>query len=536
MNALPDTLARFLAGEPDADGEPEARAALAGAAPALLEALESRPGEWACGLAEILAQRGGRPLARLMALAARPGWAREVAGMLPPDLVLPGGGAARAWWLGRELGPAAVRRVRRLAREGRWARLAALSREELELAAACAPPRPANAGARPLAWPAGPRGLPVLEELARLTAAEGAEAARLAAETGRRLGRAVVLLGNASLGGPPLWAVPGPWETGTPPPDAVRPGRRARALGRSRARRLGGPALAAALWELAVAERVAGRGRRALEQLTAQAAPWLADETRAALLAGRLPLAPGAYPLTQARARAVAAMSRCHRLENRAAAAITVVSALAATGRPGLVLPWADKFAASTMKGGDHAHLGEVLACLGEVGPPPLAVLIDETTHPASASLRRVLTALARARPEPDVRALGAFAGRPEPADRSVALLEAARGASLVALRPLPGPYPPADPAARATGDDARRPLTPASRDGASWLLAGTDLAESGDPLAPTGAEDPPPWLLTESGFAPLGAWLRGRVAALAGRVPAPTPAWRRYESAAGLG
>jgi hypothetical protein len=204
-----------------------------------------------------------------------------------------------------------------------------------------------------------------------------------------------------------------------------------------------------------------------------------------------------------------------------------------------LVLPWVDKFAASTGKAADHAYLAALAGMLAELDPPPLLLLLDETPHPDSASLKVILEAAARLRPGLVLRGLGCFGGRPEPRDLEEALLEASRDAHLVALRPLPGrqPGPSLDEVLAGRAAGAR--LSPAGRDGAGWLLAGTALAGLGSPGAFAGREEPAPWLLTARGFAALGAWFRWRVRALAGRADPPAGAagrfWRGYMRACGL-
>jgi hypothetical protein len=399
---------------------------------------------------------------------------------------------------------------------------------------------PSAVKARPLAWPAGPQSLPVLEETARLIAVEGMAAHQVALHLSRRLGRVVLLLGNASLGGPPLWATPGPWqqagggELGSGA--LLRPSRReAAALARLRARRLGGEELLSALWQARAACGLAGRGLRRWKALAARAAPWLSRKQHQDLAAGSLGLSLAGPPWRTALERAEQALERCAALEARALAALGLIYGLAARGRAPLVLPWADKFAASTAKGGDHLYLARMASLLARLDPPPLLLLIDETVHPGFPSLSRVLAEAMRARPGLVLRGVGAFAGKGEPRNLAAAALRAARGAHLVALRPAPGAHPEASLAQAAQGKARGRPLTPASRDGAVCLLAGTALAQLADLGAPRGPQDPPPWLLTDKGFAPLGAWLRSRVGELSGRAGPHGSRWRRYERVCAL-
>jgi len=537
--------AREAAGQwlfaPELSDELPLRRRLAAGLDQLLDLGGRLPEPWLLeGLAELLAARGGAPLRRLLALARQEAWAAGVVALLPPDARLPGGQGPAQWLTRRSLGPGGVARLRRLAREGRWDQLAGQDRQSLALARTLAGDAPAAVQARPLAWPAGPRALPVLEETARLIAVEGKAAHQVALHLSRRLGRVVLLLGNASLGGPPLWAAPGPWQqaggNGLDKGALPRPPRReAAALARLRARRLGGGGLLAALWQARAACGLAGRGLRRWEDLAARAAPWLSPGQQQGLAQGSLGLSLAGPPWRTALARAGQALERCAALEAQARSALGLVYGLAVRGRAPLVLPWADKFAASTAKGGDHLYLAQLAGLLARLDPPPLLLLIDETVHPGFPSLNRVLAQAMRARPGLALRGVGAFAGEGEPRNLAAAALRAARGAHLVALRPAPGPHPEASLARAAQGKARGRPLTPASRDGALCLLAGTALAHLADSGAPRGPQDPPPWLLTEQGFAPLGAWLRNRVGELSGRAVPRGPRWRRYERVCAL-
>lgn len=508
---------------------------LTGAAGELLDLVAQRPGPWwSQGLAGVLTLAGGRPLARLLALARRAAWAREVVAHLPPDYGLPGGLTPAPWLARREMGRAGQARMRRRLARRDWTALAGLGAAALTLAQAQAGCSPPAAGAAPLAWPGGD--LALLEEMAALTAREGLAAADLAVKTSLATGRLVILLGNASLGGPPLWAMPGPWQQGLPwPPPAAAPRREVAALARLRAARLGGPGLLQALWEARAGLALHGRGRAALEGLLAQSGRWLPAEQLEALRAGRLPLALAGRPPGPALAAAGAALAAARALEREGRVALALVHGLAAApSRPrsgqALVLPWADKFAASTAKGGDHAYLAGLAGLLAGLEPAPLLLLIDETPHPATASLGRILEEASRLRPGLALRGLGAFAGQAEPSDLEAALLRAARDAHLVGFRPLPGSGPWPGLEERLAGRGQGLPLAPVSRDGAAWLLAGTRLADLSQASPPLGQEEPAPWLLTRAGFASLGAWFRRRVMALAGAAPAPTGPWRRYQ------
>ncbi len=507
----------------------------------LLALAQRLPEDWLLeGLAELLAARGGAPLRRVLALAPREDWARRVAALLPPDLPLPGGHITETWQARQDLGPAASARLGRLARRAAWPALAQEGRAALTLAHALTGETPVAAAAPALAWPAGPRGLATLEALAELTAREGQAAYAAAREVSERLGRVVLLLGNASLGGPPLWAAPGPWQQQeglalAQGPLPTPPATPCAHLGRLRALRLGGAPLLTALWRARVACQLAGRGMRRWQSLAQEAAPWLKPRHQAALAQGSLGLSLESPPWGLALQRARAALARCQGLESQGRAAARFFYGLAARGRAPLVLPWADKFAASTAKGGDHLYLAHLVALMARLDSPPLLLLIDQTIHPTFPSLTQML-AQANARLRGLVlRGVGAFAGEAEPRDLTGALLAAARGAHLVALRPAPGRHPAADLAARARGEDQNLPLTPASRDGAAWLLAGTALAGLADPAAPSGGDEPPPWLLTRQGFAPLGAWLRGRVMALAGGLEPQGRRWPRCRELANL-
>lgn len=512
---------------------------LAGQAGALLDLVTARPGPWWHeGLAGVLALAGGRPLARLLALARGEPWARRVLALLPADLRLPGGANPAGWLARRELGRTGQARVRRLLARRDWPGLANLGTAALTLAHDLAGCSPTVAQRPALAWPGGD--LDLLERMAALTAREGLAAAELAALASRASGRLVILLGNASLGGPPLWALPGPWgasQAWTPPRPAPRGvSERLTGLARLRARRLAGPGLLQALWELRASQALKGRGQRVWLDLAGRAARWLPSEQLADLAAGRLPLALAGRPWPQALARAQQALALAQAMEREGRAALALILGLAAArGRPptgqALVLPWADKFAASTAKGGDHAFLAGLVELLAGLEPAPLLLLIDETPHPASASLGRILQEAARLCPGRRLEGLGAFAGQDEPADLEAALLAAATDADLLALRPLPGPAVWAGLEERLAGRAQEAPLTPVSRDGAAWLLAGTRLAAltlAGPPEAGQGR--PRSWLLTSGGFAHLGAWFRRRVMALAGCVEPAAGPWRRYQ------
>lgn len=506
---------------------------LAGQAGALLDLAVARPATWwSQGLAGVLALAGGRPLARLLALARREAWAREVVAQLPAGCRLPGGGGPGLWLARQELGAAGVSRARRRLARQDWPALAGQGQAALTLAQHLLGCSPEAAEAEPLAWPGGD--LALLEEMAGITAREAKAAAGLAALASRATGRLVILLGNASLGGPPLWAAPGPWQQGLACiPARTVPRRQVAELARLRAQRLAGPGLLRALWELRASQALHRRGGARMPGLLAQAGRWLAREQIQALAAGRLPLALAGLPPAPALAAAQKALAQARAMEIQGRAALALVHGLAAAlGRPApggcLVLPWADKFAASTAKGGDHLYLAGLVRLLAGLKSAPLLLLIDETPHPASASLGRILAEAGRLCPGLVLRGLGAFAGQAEPADLAGALLAAARGAHLVALRPLPHHGPWAGLEERLAGRASHLPLAPVSRDGAAWLLAGTSLA--GLTLAPEASMgDPRPWLLTRAGFAHLGAWFRRRVMTLAGRAEPPDGPWRRY-------
>ena len=492
------------------------------------------------GLAELVHSMGGAPLRRLLGLAQEQAWARRVLALLPRDARLPGGSTPDNWLARHRLGQSQTGRVSRLARAGRWQALASENRHALSLAQAVAGDNPAAALAAPLAWPAGPQALATLEAMARLTAREGQAAYEVARQASQELGRVVLLMGNASLGGPPLWAAPGPWQqaagealaAGPLPQPAAGAVRR---LAWLRAHRLGSGALLSALWRARVACHLAGRGLRHWKALAGEAAPYLKLRDRAALAQGSLGLSLEGPPWSQALEGAEEALAHCRDLESQGRAALRLFYGLAAQGRAPLVLPWADKFVASTAKGGDHLYLVHLSALLAGLDPPPLLLLIDQTTHPGFPSLTQVLARAMQRRPGLVLRGVGSFAGEPEPHDLTKAVLRAAQGAHVVALRPTPGKHPEASLAAHALGQDQGRPLTPASRDGAAQLLAGTSLAALADFGSPTGEREPPPWLLTAQGFAPLGAWLRGRVMALAGCGEPQARRWRRYRDLANL-
>ena len=388
--------------------------------------------------------------------------------------------------------------------------------------------------------------LPLLESLARCTAREGLRAQELALHLSRRLGRVVVLLGNASLGGPPLWAVSGPWQTcpalaAEPRPPAPR--RRVERLARLRARRLGGPLLLRALWGVVTAWRVGGGDRRELDELLEQARPWLTDEESAGLREGRLALSPGRLPLEPALALAREALERARRLERQGRDALRLVYGLAAAGNrllargeaEAVVLPWIDKLVASTKKAGDHAQLVGLCRLLSRLAPPPLVMLVDETVHPAEPSLVRVLEAASRQDPALVLRGVGAFNLEPEPGDLEGALLATAEDAHLVALRPLPGPAGAPTLAELATGRGRGEPV-PHSREGCDWLLAGTPLAELVDrEQAAAGSE--PGHLPGPRGPLPAGVWFRRRVRDDAGWQPPrhKRRLWLRYLRACSL-
>ncbi|MCB2191234.1 MAG: hypothetical protein KQI62_06685 [Deltaproteobacteria bacterium] len=492
------------------------------------------------GLADLLRARGGAPLRRLLSLAREHDWARQAVGLLPPDTRLPGGHSPQAWLAGRELGREEIKRVRRLVQDERWVTLADQGPAAMGLALAAAQPCSGAAGAEALAWPAGPKALTTLAAMARLTAKEGKQAFAVAQRASQELGRVVLLLGNASLGGPPLWAAPGPWQqdqgedlaTGPLPP---APAKTCADLAWLRAHRLGSGALLMALWQARVACQLAGRGMRLWQELFQEAAPWLKPREQAGLAQGRLGLSLEGPPWGQALEKAWAALEHCQGLESLGRAALKLFHGLAARGRAPLVLPWADKFAASTAKGGDHLYLVHLTALLAGLDPPPLLLLIDQTTHPGFPSLTQVLAGAMQRRPGLVLRGVGSFAGEHEPRELTAAVLRAARGAHVVAMRPTPGGHPETSLAAHARGEDRGRPLTPASRDGAAQLLAGTALAALVDFGSPLGNGEPPEWLLTTQGFSPVGSWLRNRVMDIAGCAEARGRRWRRYRELANL-
>ncbi len=547
LEALPgasDT-AREAAGqwlfEPELEDELTLRRALLAQVDGLLALAARLPEPWLLeGLAELVAARGGGSLKRLLDAAQGEDWARRVVELLPPEVRLTGDQGPCPENARCAQGPVKAGCLRRLVRTGRWRELAGEGREALARTRSLVGDSSGALDAPPLAWPAGPQALAVLEDMARLVAAEGRAAHQIAVHLSRGLGRVVILGGNASLGGPPMWAVPGPWQSEpaslpTAGPLPAPPWDRALVLANLRAARLGGPPLLRALWQARAACLLAGRGRRAYEALAYEAAPWLSPEQRDGLAQGSLGLSLAAPPWQQALAQARRALEHCDGLERQARAALGWVYGLASKGAPPLVLPWADKFVASTAKAGDHLYLARLAALLAGLGPPPLLLIIDDTVHPGFPSLAMVLAEAGRVEPGLVFRGVGAFGGEAEPRDLASAALAAARGAHVVVLRPAPGPHPAAGLASAARGEAGGLPLTPASRDGASWLLAGTGLAPLSDWDAPAAPDEPPPWLLTEAGFAPLGAWLRRRVAGMAGRLPPHDRRWRLYAHVCGL-
>ncbi|MFH1059175.1 MAG: hypothetical protein V1797_10940, partial [Pseudomonadota bacterium] len=276
------------------------------------------------------------------------------------------------------------------------------------------------------------------------------------------------------------------------------------------------------------------QGRRELGHMVRAAGPWLPPGQAQAVLEGELPLAVAGLPWGQALARAKEALALARSLEASSRRALSLVWGFLAVWsrkRRPLVLPWADKFVISTQKGGDWAYLAGIMEFLARLDLPAPALLIDETAHPASASVGDVLAAINRERPGLTMCGLGAFGGGPEPADAKAALLSAAQGADLVALRPLPGPEAGAGLDQRLAGRGDGLPLTPVSRDGAHYLLAGTGL-ERLAPAEPWTRGEPAPWLLTAHGFAPLGSWWRRRIMAIAGRTSAPAGHWRAWQKA----
>lgn len=526
---------------PEAADELPLRRRLLAELDGFMDLAANQPEPWLLeGLPELFHSIGGASLRKLLGLAQKQAWARRVVALLPCDARLPGGSTPETWLAWHRLGQNQARRVSRLARAGRWQDLAQEGRHALTLAQAAAGYAPAAALAAPLAWPAGPRAMATMEAMARLTAREGQAAYEVARRSSQELGRVVLLLGNASLGGPPLWAAPGPWQQAAgealaagplpqPPAGAVR------RLAWLRAHRLGNGALLSTLWRARVACRLAGRGLRRWQTLADDAAPYLKLRDRAALAQGSLGLSLEGPPWSQALEGAEEALAHCRGLESQGRAALRLFYGLAAQGRAPLVLPWADKFVASTAKGGDHLYLVHLAALLAGLDPPPLLLLIDQTTHPGFPSLTQVLARAMQRRPGLVLRGVGSFAGEPEPRDLTKAVLRTAQGAQVVALRPTPGEHSEASLAAHALGQDQGRPLTPASRDGAAQLLAGTSLAALTDFGSPVGEHEPPPWLLTAQGFAPLGAWLRGRVMALGGCTEPQGRRWKRYRDLANL-
>ncbi len=518
---------------PDSERELELLLQLTARAGELLEAASRRPGPWWNeGLAQVLALAGGEPRRRLLALARREPWARQVVAHLPPDLGLAGGYTPESWLARQGLGPAACRRLRNLIRGGDWPALAGLGRGELVLARHWCGLGPAQG--RALAWPAGGRALLVLEALARLTAREGRRAFLLAGRACRSLGRPVILAGNASLGGPPLWAVPGPWQEGGGRfgggtcPDRGR----VQGLARLRARRLVGASLWRALWEMATAVAVAGRGGRVWRGLLEQSRPWLSSGQAASLEGGEAPLELGSRPLALARRRVEQEIARARFLEEQGRGAVEMLYGLVAGGVG--VFPWLDKFVASTAHAGDHGYLAGLVELFSGLDPRPLWLLVDETPHPRSPSLAAAL--LAGSGGGVVLRGLGGFGGgMPEPGDLEGALLEAAVGADLVAFRPLPGAEKAPALWEVLAGRGRVEELAPVSRDCAPWLLQGTAAARLVDPFEPRGGMEPPGWLLCSGGFAALGEYLRGRVVALAGRREPPAGFWAKYQRLCGL-
>ncbi|MFH1057599.1 MAG: hypothetical protein V1797_02830, partial [Pseudomonadota bacterium] len=182
------------------------------------------PQGWAEGLARVLALAGGRNLRCLLDMARPQAWAREVMAELPLDLNLPGGDTPPLRLAVLEVGAATARRAVHLARSGRWtelARQAGSARQDgadnqagavLALAQADVGCRQVAVASAALSWPGGD--LDLLEVLAAITAREGQRAHELAVTLAAAAQGPVLLMGNASLGGPPLWAVPGPWQQG----------------------------------------------------------------------------------------------------------------------------------------------------------------------------------------------------------------------------------------------------------------------------------------------------------------------------------
>lgn len=534
--------AREAAGQwlffPESDHEARLRLGLAARARELLELASAHPESgWTEGLAEVVGLRAGRALSRLTSLARQHVWAQQAVAQLPPNTRLAGKWEPGPWLARLRLGPAGMARVKALVAAKDWPAMARLRRDELVLAQALTGPNARACSGQALAWPAGPGALARLKEVCRLTADEGLEAARLAQLAAGRLKRVVVLMGNASLGGPPLWAAIDPWQQEAGLAQRARPkppASQVNALARLRARRLGGPGLLRALWDLRIASLVAGQGERLLTQLVEQSRAWLRQPDLEALMAGELGLALGGPSLVPALARARQALADISQLELQGRAALRLIYGLAGAGK-GLVLPWVDKFVASTLRAGDFQYLAGVARLLAGLRPAPLLLMIDESAHPAPASLAAVLQAAQKAAPGLAFRGLGALGGGPEPASPARALLAAAKEAHLVALRPRPGPHPPLglDQALRQPRQQGR--LSPASRDGADYLLSGTCL----EPLSSGGSDQlgfsPAPWLLTDRGFASLGAYYRHRVRTLAGRGEPPARFWRRYQTQCGL-
>lgn len=528
---------------PDHPREMDLRRSLAGHWDQLMGLARRRPGPWLVpGLAWVAAGRGGRALADLAAWARQEDWGRRVVECLPPGCRL--GGLEPVVWLARAaLGPARSGAVTRLARSGRWEGLAVQGPEALIAARSRVGATPGAERAPALAWPAGEHAMDLLEEMARVTAREGRRAWELARGLARDTGRPVILLGNSNLGGPPLWAAPGPWQEGWPAPNAADlaapPGDQVRELARLRARRLSGEILLHAMWDLKAATEVGGRGRAALADCLDRAAPWLDPEKLVRLRNGELGFGLDGPSQASAREAAHQALDLARRLERGASRAMGLAWGLtrlaAEAGRP-LVLPWADKFVASTLRAGDYAYLAGMARLFSSIRPAPLLLLVDETPHPPPASLSEVLEVCNRLNPDLPMRGLGALGGdQPEPADLEAALRDAARGASLVAFRPMPGACPPPILERVLDGKRAGEPLCPASRDGAAFLLTGTGLADLTGAVAGQEVGGPPDWLLTTAGFSPLGAWFRRRVADLAGRAEPPAGFWRRVQTGLNL-
>lgn len=530
---------------PEAEDELFLLRQLANRAEGLMALALARPGPWCAeGLALVLPLAGAGALNRLGKLAGDHAWAREVLALLPSGLRLARGQSPAQRLARLELGRSGAARVTRLLKRRDWRALAQEGPAGLALAGELAGPVPGAEKGAPLAWPAGERALELLEQAARLTAREGQKASDLARRVSERTGRVVVLMGNASLGGPPLWAAPGPWEHAPDLAAAKLPAPPAgpvKALARERAIRLAAPALLRALWEARCAAWIAGRGMGRVRELAKKAAPWLGPDEIAGLMAGELDLAVAGFTLDAALAKAGRALELARSLERQAKGALGLIHGICALsagrvkkGRP-LVLPWADKFAASTGKAADHGWLAGLCKLMSGGKKRPLLLMIDETIHPGSASLSPLLQAAAQKAPGLSLCGLGCFAGRSEPRDLARALLEAAREADLVAFRVLPGPEAPTLCEALA-GRGRGRGLNPASRDGAACLVAGTGLGPLADPEQDE-AGGPPPLLLGSRGFCPVGRYLRRRVRELAGvsEPGAGRPFWRRYQKLCGL-